>query len=129
VSLRVELDLLLSSLPAAFTRRTVGPAVKQLSLIGFKRSLDLQQLKAELRRLQEREEEEMRAERRSRREQLLQETVAAQAADGSSSLQRRPHLDSPAKRSLGPLLARMSGEKAGAESESSSACCHKDCTN
>ena len=70
-SLRLQLDLLVSTLPTAFSRRTIGQQAAPRQLIGLTRRMSVEEMRAALKAAKDREEEEMREERRLAREALL----------------------------------------------------------
>lgn len=108
-SLRLQFDLLVSTLPAAFSRRTIGPAAAPRQLVGLTRRMSVEEMRVALKQAKEREEEEMREERRQACEALLRSVdgeVAAAAVVAEAV--RVPHVASPAKRSLHSALMAVS---------------------
>ena len=110
-SLRLQFDLLVSTLPAAFSRRAIGPAAAPRQLIGLTRRMGVEEMRAALKAAKDREEGEMREERRLAREALLRSVEGEEAAaKAAAEAARVPHVASPAKRSLhGALMAVSPG--------------------
>ena len=112
-ALRLQFDLLLVALPAAFARRSIGPVAAPRQLVGLTRRMGVEEMRAALKAGKDREEAAMREERRVACEALLRsvegdEAAAAAAAAAAVEAVRVPHVASPAKRSLHAALMSVS---------------------
>ena len=112
-SLRLQFELLVATLPTAFSRRSIGPADAPRQLVGLTRRMSVDEMKAALKVAKDREEDEMREERRLAREALLRSVEGGAeegkvAAAAAVDVVRVAHVASPAKRSLHSALMAVS---------------------
>ena len=103
-SLRLQFDLLVATLPAAFSRRTIGPATAPRQLVGMTRRMGVEEMRAALKAAKDVEEDGMREERRLARDALLTSVEGGRSTEAASV----PHVASPAKRSLHSALMAVS---------------------